>query len=109
MLALSGDDVVQCFVGRGKETADVAGRLADALLVLHQRDAHVTVAVLAEADARRHRHVGLLDQELREFQAAELAEAFRDRRPGEHARRVGAGIGQPARAKLSTITSRRLR
>ena len=40
-------DVVQCFVGRGKETADVARRLADALLVLHHGYADIAVAMLA--------------------------------------------------------------
>ena len=54
---LERDDVVQRLVRRFKEAADVAGGLADALLVLDQRDAHVVVAVLAEADAGRHRHV----------------------------------------------------
>ena len=67
-----------------EEALDVAGGLADAVLVLDQRDAHVVVAVLAEADARRDRDVGVLDQQLGELQRAELAERLGDRRPGEH-------------------------
>src|SRR5260221_8566813 len=38
---------------------DAADRLARARLVLDHREAHVPVAVLAEADARRHRHLGV--------------------------------------------------
>src|SRR5882724_658533 len=79
------DDVVQCFVGRGKETADIARRLPDALLVLYERDAHKALAVLAKAEPRRDCDIGLLDQELRELDAAERPKAFRDRRPGKHA------------------------
>ena len=87
------------FSGAGfKETADVARGLADALLVLDQRDAHIAVAVLAEADARRHRDLGLLDQQLGEFDAAERLERLRDRRPGEHRgarrRHVPAGAAE---------------
>ena len=62
-----------------KKRRTAARRLADALLVLDQRKAHVVVAVLAEADAGRDGDVGLLDQELREFERAEIAEALRHR------------------------------
>ena len=44
-------------VCRFEETADAACGLADALLVLDQREAHVVVTVLAKADARRDRDV----------------------------------------------------
>ena len=39
----------------GQRAADAAHGLAGAVLVLDQREAHVVVAVLAEADARRNR------------------------------------------------------
>src|SRR5215510_12661104 len=43
-------------------------RLAGPLLVLHERDPPVALAVAAEADARRHGDLGLLNQELGELQ-----------------------------------------
>src|SRR5215470_9016080 len=46
------DDVVQLFGAGFKEAAQAAGRLADALPVLHQGDAHKAFAVLAKPDAR---------------------------------------------------------
>src|SRR5205814_5278750 len=49
------------FRTRFKKATDVAGRLADALLVLHERDTHVSFAVLAKANARRNRDLGLFD------------------------------------------------
>src|SRR5262249_51193244 len=58
-----GDDVVQLFRRRFKEAAHVARRLADALLVLDQRDAHIALAVFAERHAGRHRDLGLLHQQ----------------------------------------------
>src|SRR5690606_28899609 len=79
-------DVVQCFVRAFKEAADVAAGLADALLVLDHRDADEVVAELAEADARCHRNIRLLDEELRELHRTEAAERLRNRRPGEHRR-----------------------
>ncbi len=42
------------------------------------------LAAFAEAGAGRHRDLGLFDQELGEFDTAELAERLGDRRPGEH-------------------------
>src|SRR6267154_38473 len=78
------DDVMELFRGRFKKPANVARGLPYALLVLHQRDAHEALAALAEACPRRHRHLGLLDQELGEFDAAERLERIGDRRPGEH-------------------------
>ena len=67
-----------------EEAADIACGLADTLFVFDQRDAHIALAVFAEADAGRDRDVGLLDQQLRELDAAEAGERFRDRRPGKH-------------------------
>src|SRR5437867_2176871 len=61
-----------------------AQRLADPLLVLDEREPHVAFAVFAEADARRYRHLGLLNQELGELERAEAAEGVGDRRPHEH-------------------------
>src|SRR5215831_20926704 len=61
-----------------------AQRLADPLLVLDEREPHVALAVLAEADARRHGNLGLLDQELGELQRAQALERVGDRRPHEH-------------------------
>ncbi len=81
-----GDDVVQLFGAGFKEAADVACSLPDALLVLHQRDAHVAFAALAEAGAGRDRDLGLLDQEGRKIDAAKACERLGDRRPGEHGR-----------------------
>src|SRR5271166_3447517 len=50
-------------LGREYDGPSPARGLADALLVLDQREAHKVVAVLAEADARRDGDVGLLDQQ----------------------------------------------
>src|SRR5918995_6533830 len=90
--------VVEALVGGVEEAANAARGLADALLVLDEGDAHVIVAVLAETDARRHRDVGLLDEEFRELEAAERPEFLRDRHPGEHrrarARNRPAGLGK---------------
>src|SRR5437879_3338868 len=71
-------DVVQLFRAGFKKAPDVAGGLADALLVLDQRDADISFAVFAEADAGRDRDLGLLDQEGREFDRAERVERLRD-------------------------------
>src|SRR3989442_3875191 len=79
-----GDDVVQLFRRRFKEAADVARRLADALLVLDQRDAHIAFPMLAECHAGRDRDLRVLHQQLGEFEAAERAEQVRERRPREH-------------------------
>src|SRR5208337_1618481 len=60
--------VVQRVVGGLEEAPDSARRLADALLVLDEREADEIVAVLAEANARRDGDVGLLDQQFRELE-----------------------------------------
>src|ERR1700722_966948 len=78
------NDVVQHFRPCFKKAPDVAGGLADTLLVLDQRDADMALAVLAKAFARRHRDARLLDQEGGELDAAHGAERFRNWRPGEH-------------------------
>src|SRR5262245_124894 len=66
------------------EVFETAKRLADSLLVLDQREADVALAVLAEADPRRDRDLGLLDQQLGELERADAAEGLRDRCPHEH-------------------------
>ena len=55
--------IVQRVVRGLEEAPDSTRGLADALLVLDQREAHEFVAVLAEADSRRDRDIGLFDQE----------------------------------------------
>src|SRR6266705_845815 len=52
----------RCLLGPASaaQLLEAAQRLPDALLVLHQRETHVALAVLTEADAGRHRHPGLL-------------------------------------------------
>src|SRR5688572_5481930 len=54
-----------------EHVADPAHRLAQAVLVLDQRDAHVVVAVVAEPDAGRDRDVRALEQPLGEPDRAE--------------------------------------
>src|SRR5437868_795059 len=66
------------------QTLETAQRLPDAVLVLDECEAHVALAVLAEADARRHRDLRLLDAELRELERAERLVLIGDRRPDEH-------------------------
>src|SRR3954451_2802307 len=75
------DDVVQRFGTRFKKTAKIAGGLANALLVLDEGDAHVILAIFAEATARRHCNRCLLHQKLGELHAAEGAKRFGDCRP----------------------------
>src|SRR5262245_63319964 len=72
------------FVRPGEELFDAARGLADAMLVLHQGDAHIAFAILAEAEAGRHGYVGLVDEHLGELDGAEFTEGLRNRRPGEH-------------------------
>src|SRR4030095_16830811 len=51
----------------GKRFPDAAHRLAGAMLVLDQREAHVLVTVLAESDPGRHGDLAFLQQKLREL------------------------------------------
>src|ERR1700723_1137354 len=67
---------------------DSANGLARAMLVLDQREPYEAVAVLAEADARRYRDLGLGQQKLCKLERAHRAERLRNRRPHEH-RRLG--------------------
>ena len=88
-------------------TADVAHRLADAVLVLDQGDADMAVAILAEADARATpRPWPPSAAAWRSASEPSSAKRLGHRRPGEH-RGVGAGTSQPAAARPSISTSRR--
>ncbi len=64
-------------------------RLARALFVLDQRESHVAVAVVAEADAGAYGYLGFGQQELRKLQRAEVPVGLGDLRPDEH-----GGLGQ---------------
>src|SRR6516165_1456749 len=79
-----GNHVVQFFRPGFKETTQVARRLADALLIFDQREAHETFAVFAECDTRRDRQFRLFNQQCRELDAADALERYRQRRPREH-------------------------
>src|SRR5437016_1421715 len=72
----------------GARAADAAHSLAGAVLVLDEREAHVVVAMLAEADTGRDRDLGLLQEELRELERAHGLEGVGDLGPHEH-RRLG--------------------
>ena len=70
----------------GEERLHPARRLADAMLVLDQGDAHIALALLAEADAGADRDSRLGEQTLGKFHRAHRPIGFGDRHPGEHAR-----------------------
>ena len=73
---------------------DRAGRLVDALLVLDEREAHVTVAAVAEPDPGTDRNARLTGEAQRDLQRAETAELLGDRCPDEH--RPVRGLDGPA-------------
>src|SRR5229473_4113047 len=66
--------------------ADTANRLARAMLVLDQREADKAVAVRTEAGPGRDRDLGVVQQELCEFERSHRAKRLRNRRPYEHRR-----------------------
>src|SRR5687767_798623 len=70
--------------GSAVQVLEAAERLLDPLLVLDEGKADVPLAVFAEANARRDRHLRLLDEELRELERAEAAERVGNGRPHEH-------------------------
>src|SRR5215813_10644392 len=76
--------------GSAAQLLESAQCLTNPLLVLDERESHVALAVLAEADARRDGHLRLLDQELGELQGTEAREGVGDRSPHEH-RALGLG------------------
>src|SRR5438105_1654022 len=63
---------------------DVLRRLRDAFLGFDEREAHVTLALFAEADARRQADLGLDDELLAELERAHSRHLGRDLPPGEH-------------------------
>ena len=83
-------------VTASERVTNSAERLARAMLVLDQREAHEAVAVLAEADAWRDRDLGLGEQKLGELERAHRAERIGNRRPHEH-RGLGL-LHRPSRA-----------
>src|SRR4051812_44350806 len=90
----SSPTLIGCISSRGffgaqlavlaEHVADAARRLAQAMLVLDESDAHVVVAVVAEADARRDGDPRFLEQALGEPDGAELGVVLRDLRPDVH-------------------------
>src|SRR5262245_42804687 len=78
---------------------DAADGLPGPMLVLDEREAHVVIAVLAEADARRHGDLGVSQQELAELERAERLVLVGNLGPHEHRRlrlrHVPAGAVEP--------------
>ncbi len=100
--------IVQASLVLAEEPANIARSLPDAVLVLDQRDAHIALAMFAEADPGRHRDIGPLDQK---FGKSNRADRLNFSGIGTQANIVagGGGTGQPARANASTSVSRRER
>src|SRR5690606_22023543 len=65
---------------------DAAYRLTDTLLVFDERKAHVFIAVLAETDAGRNRHLRIGQQPLRELERTNGTIGFGNARPNVHRR-----------------------
>ncbi len=105
---LDWDHVMHRFRGLSEELFDVPRGLADAVLVLDQRDANEALAVFAEAEPGRDSDARLLDQQLGELDRAELPRTARAPAPRRTSSPAAAGMFQPARPKLSTRQSRRL-
>ena len=77
---------------------DAAHRLARAALVLDERDADVVVAVVAEADARRDRDLGVLQELLGELDGAHRRRSARGSSPRRTSRPSGSRPSSPPRA-----------
>src|SRR5665648_847214 len=75
------------FRALGEELFDVPGGLADAVLVLDQRDTNETLAVFPKAQPRRDGDARLLDEQFGELDRAHRLERLGHRRPGKHRRR----------------------
>src|SRR5713101_7024423 len=73
-------------VPAAERRADSAESLAGAMFILDKRETYEAVAVLSEADTRRHRDFGLREQKLGEVERAHRAPRLRNRRPHEHRR-----------------------
>jgi hypothetical protein len=91
------------FSGPIQETADVARGLPDALFVLHKRDAQKPSPRSPKPVPRRHRHLGLLDQELGESM---LPSVLNGSGIGDQANMEAAG-GVPIRPGRSSRPARR--
>ena len=63
---------------------DAAHRLAGARLILDQGEAHMIVAIVAEADSRGYRHLRLRQHLLGELQRPHLLVGLRNLRPDVH-------------------------
>jgi hypothetical protein len=89
-----------------QEALDVARGLTQPLLILDHGDADKALAILAVTNARRDCDIGLVSNCLENSSDPICARAGGS---GAHANidALGLGISQPARPKLSTITSRR--
>ena len=100
------DDVMQLFRRAFKKTPHVARGLADALLVLNQRDAHIAFAALAEPGPGETATSAF---STRSLENSTLPSVWKGSGIGDQANidARGDGICQPARPKLSTSTSRR--
>src|SRR5581483_9349601 len=68
----------------GQYPPQVADALADALLVLDEREAHVAVPARPEADAGRGRHLGITNEPGRELERPHVGVRLGDRSPHEH-------------------------
>src|SRR6266446_2575126 len=67
-----------------EQLAESAEGLAGAMFILDKRETYEAVAVLSEADSRRHRDLGLREQKLCEVERTHRAPRLRNRRPHEH-------------------------
>ena len=99
---------MQRFDAAFKEAAHAARGLADSLLVLHQGDADIALAVLAKGDAGETTTPDFSTIRVANCMLPRLSKALGS---GAHANieASGGGISQPARLKDSTSVSRRLR
>src|SRR5690606_5857704 len=87
--------------------ADAPQGLPDPLLVLDQREAYMRVAIVAEADARRHGDLGLGQQLLGELERPHRLVGIGDLGPDVH-RRLGhvdvpAEVGEPPREHVAPL------
>ena len=84
LLRRNGNHIVQRGLCLREEALQIARGLANTMFILHQGDAHIALAILAETDAGGDGYVGLLQQQLGELQRSERLEFVGDRCPGEH-------------------------
>jgi len=66
--AIMGPSIAGVVAGTLQHSSDVPHRLPNPMLVLDQRETHIALTSLAEADARGDRDVGLAQQQLGELQ-----------------------------------------